>query len=575
MGSSVKSIIGTAAPAIGTALGGPIGGAIGSAVGGAIAGRQYSKQAGETAAQYNARMQQLGRQGFFRPVGVSTLYGQSKFEIDPSTGALKSAGYTASPEVIAQQQRFSSLMGGGLTAAERASGYLPQFEQAAQRSLQLGQQFLPSSTTGQITPAEQEYLSTLQTLGRDLTSDLSTAPSADVLQQQARLRGFAEQLEPTTGAQLTQAEQDYLARTGGAAEDILGGMSTQAASDVARQQQRLEGLAGQVTPTSYDPTAAAQSYYEEQQALLDPSRRRQEQRLAAGVFGRGRGGLSVGAEGQPELFALGQSYAEQDARLAAEARQRARQELQQDIGLGTQLGSQALTTGQAGRQEQLGLTSSGLGYLQQQPTAEETARQRMIQNILTSAQLGGQGIQTGQAGQQFKTAQALQGIGLLGQATTPEEAARQRMLQNIGTGAGLYTQGAGLFGTGYGLQQAALSPFQTQFGLAGQLEETAQSPMQIGAALGAKTSQFGGVAGQILQGGQTAAANLQSQAAQAKAAQLAGMGQGIAGLGQQYYQQQQYNDWLNRAYPQTPPPTTATQPSYVGPNPYTGSYNIN
>jgi len=127
-------------------------------------------------------------------------------------------------------------------------------------------------------------------------------------------------------------------------------------------------------------------------------------------------------------------------------------------------------------------------------------------------------------------------------------------LQNIGTGAGLYTQGAGLFGTGYGLQQAALSPFQTQFGLAGQLEETAQSPMQIGAALGAKTSQFGGVAGQILQGGQTAAANLQSQAAQARAAQLAGMGQGIAGLGQQYYQQQRYDDWLNRAYPRTPAP---------------------
>jgi hypothetical protein len=78
--------------------------------------------------------------------------------------------------------------------------------------------------------------------------------------------------------------------------------------------------------------------------------------------------------------------------------------------------------------------------------------------------------------------------------------------------------------------------------------------MQIGAALGAKTSQFGGVAGQILQGGQTAAANLQSQAAQARAAQLAGMGQGIAGLGQQYYQQQRYDDWLNRAYPRTPAP---------------------
>ena len=546
-------------------------------IGGIMGNRAASKQAAAMGQQAAAQVEAAriaAEEARFRPVGITTRFGSATPQF--TGGRLSGYDYQASPELSALQNQLSRIYGSSLGQAERVAGLQPQLESAGQGLFGLGSQFIPTGTTPELTASEQEYLQSVRGLGRGLTTDLSATPSEDVLEQQARLRGFAGQLAPTsTTPELTTAEQQYLSRVGRAGEDILGGMSTQAASDVARQQQRLEGLAGQVTPTSYDPTAAAQSYYEEQQALLDPSRRRQEQRLAAGVFGRGRGGLSVGAEGQPELFALGQSYAEQDARLAAEARQRARQELQQDIGLGTQLGSQALTTGQAGRQEQLGLTSSGLGYLQQQPTAEETARQRMIQNILTSAQLGGQGIQTGQAGQQFKTAQALQGIGLLGQATTPEEAARQRMLQNIGTGAGLYTQGAGLFGTGYGLQQAALSPFQTQFGLAGQLEETAQSPMQIGAALGAKTSQFGGVAGQILQGGQTAAANLQSQAAQARAAQGAGMAQGVAGLGQQYVQRQQYNDWLNRAYPQTPPPTTATQPSYVGPNPYTGSYNIN
>jgi hypothetical protein len=525
-------------------------------IGGIMGNRAASKQAAAMGQQAAAQVEAAriaAEEARFRPVGITTRFGSATPQF--TGGRLSGYDYQASPELSALQDQLSRIYGSSLGQAERVAGLQPQLESAGQGLFGLGSQFIPTGTTPELTASEQEYLQSIRGLGRGLTTDLSATPSEDVLEQQARLRGFAGQLAPTsTTPELTTAEQQYLSRVGRAGEDILGGMSTQAASDVARQQQRLEGLAGQVTPTSYDPTAAAQSYYEEQQALLDPSRRRQEQRLAAGVFGRGRGGLSVGAEGQPELFALGQSYAEQDARLAAEARQRARQELQQDIGLGTQLGSQALTTGQAGRQEQLGLTSSGLGYLQQQPTAEETARQRMIQNILTSAQLGGQGIQTGQAGQQFKTAQALQGIGLLGQATTPEEAARQRMLQNIGTGAGLYTQGAGLFGTGYGLQQAALSPFQTQFGLAGQLEETAQSPMQIGAALGAKTSQFGGVAGQILQGGQTAAANLQSQAAQARAAQGAGMAQGVAGLGQQYYQQQQYNDWLNRAYPRTPAP---------------------
>jgi len=550
MGSLVKTAVG----ALGGA--GPAAMIGGQVIGGLLGSRGASKQAAAMGQQAAAQVEAAriaAEEARFRPVGITTRFGSATPQF--TGGRLSGYDYQASPELSALQDQLSRIYGSSLGQAERVTGLQPQLEAAGQGLFGLGSQFIPTGTTPELTASEQEYLQSVRGLGRGLTTDLSATPSEDVLEQQARLRGFAGQLAPTsTTPELTTAEQQYLSRVGRAGEDILGGMSTQSASDVARQQQRLEGLAGQVTPTSYDPTAAAQSYYEEQQALLDPSRRRQEQRLAAGVFGRGRGGLSVGAEGQPELFALGQSYAEQDARLAAEARQRARQELQQDIGLGTQLGSQALTAGQAGRQEQLGLTSSGLGYLQQQPTAEETARQRMIQNILTSAQLGGQGIQTGQAGQQFKTAQALQGIGLLGQATTPEEAARQRMLQNIGTGAGLYTQGAGLFGTGYGLQQAALSPFQTQFGLAGQLEETAQSPMQIGAALGAKTSQFGGVAGQILQGGQTAAANLQSQAAQARAAQGAGMAQGIAGLGQQYYQQQQYNDWLNRAYPRTPAP---------------------
>jgi len=514
MGSSVKSIIGTAAPIVGAMSGVPGGAQIGAMVGGAIAGKRQERQAGESAAQYNARMQQLGQKAFFRPVDVTTLYGQSQFEIDPSTGALKSAGYTASPEVIERQRRFGSLMDEGLTAAERASGYLPQFEEAAQRSLQLGQQFLPSSTTGQITPAEQEYLSTLQTLGRGLTSDLSTTPSEDALQQQTRLRGFAEQLEPTTGAQLTQAEQDYLARTGGAAEDILGGMSTQAASDVARQrqkllgqEQRLEQLAGQVTPTAYDPTTAARSYYEEQQALMEPTRMREEQRLASGLFGRGRGGLSVGAEGQPELFALAQARREQDARLAAESRLRGRQEQREDIGLGTQLGEQALTAGQTalteaqrGRQEQLGLTSTGLDFMSQQQAAEEAARQRRLQEMGLSAEFGGAGVTAGQQGQQFRLGQLGQGIDLLSAALTPEERARQRMFQDIEAGNKLTAQAGGLFGTGYDVMQGSLAPYQSYLAGQARLEELAQQPLTMGANLGATAmsgSQFGAKMGAL------------------------------------------------------------------------------
>lgn len=45
----------------------------------------------------------------FRPVGVTTAFGQSNFAFDPVTGQLTSAGYTATPEVATQRQRLFTL----------------------------------------------------------------------------------------------------------------------------------------------------------------------------------------------------------------------------------------------------------------------------------------------------------------------------------------------------------------------------------------------------------------------------------------------------------------------------------
>ena len=244
-----------------------------------------------------------------------------------------------------------------------------------------------------------------------------------------RLTGYDYEATPELQAlqdQLARIYQPSLAQAERAA--LLQPQFEQAA-------QGLFSLGQQYIPQSQADVVA------EQMALLRPYDVEEEQRLAAGVFGRGRGGLSVGVGGQPELRALAESRARRNERIAA--------------------------------------------------SAPELVASRASQ------------------------------------------------------AAGLFGTGAGLLGTGYQTQQAALSPFQTQFGLAGQLEQTAQDPMQIGAALGAKTSQFGSTAGQILQGGQAAAGALQSQAAQARAAQLAGMGAGIQSLGQQYYQNQQYKDYLD------------------------------
>jgi hypothetical protein len=190
----------------------------------------------------------------------------------------------------------------------------------------------------------------------------------------------------------------------------------------------LYGLAGQVTPTAYDPTAAAQSYYNEAQMMLDPSRQRQEQRLGASVFGRGRAGLNISGQGQPELFALGQAREEQNAQLAAQARERARQELQQDIGFGTGLGMQGLSTQQQAEQlararlaEDIGmgtgLFGTGMGLLGQIPSYQTAALgplQSQLGLASTIEQLGQQPLDIGaQLGGRTATAGAQAGEALL------------------------------------------------------------------------------------------------------------------------------------------------------------------
>jgi len=238
-----------------------------------------------------------------------------------------------------------------------------------------------------------------------------------------RLSGYSYEAAPEL-----QALQQQLSR-------IYGGSLGQAERAAALQPQfeqaatGLMGLGQQYLATT--PEEARQKYMQQQLNMLRPYDIEQEQRLASSVFGRGRGGLSVGAGGQPELQALAESRARRNLALAANA----------------------------------------------------------------------------------------------------EQAAQQQ----IGFGAGLFGTGAGIMGTGYQTQQAAMQPFFTQFGTAQQLEEVAQSPMQIGASLGAKTSQFGSQAGQMLQSGYGSAADLQRRLGLSQGAQMAGFGQRLG---------EDINSWL-------------------------------
>ena len=274
---------------------------VGAVIGASGARSAASKQAEATryAADAQERSAQLAaEEARFRPVGISTRFGQSQFQYGPE-GRLSGASYTTSPEIQALQDRLSALYGDSLGLAEQA-----------------------------VAPAQ-----TLFGLG-----------------------------------------QQYLAQT---------------------------------------PEQARNRYLQEQYAMLDPIRQREEQRLGASVFGRGRAGLNIGDLGQPELAALANARRTQDLQLAAQA--------------------------------------------------EQEARNRIA-------------------------------------------------------------YGTGLFGEAGRLQTAALSPFQTQFGLSQLLEETAQKPLDIGAQLGGRTATAGASAGEsILRGGMAAAqTELGGRQQQIAAKQLAG-----------------------------------------------------
>lgn len=80
----------------------------------------------------------------FRPVGVTTRYGTSNFQFDPS-GYLSGAGYTVSPELRAYQDRLQALTGGALTQAEQAQQQYAPLQQGATGLFNLGQQYLQQS----------------------------------------------------------------------------------------------------------------------------------------------------------------------------------------------------------------------------------------------------------------------------------------------------------------------------------------------------------------------------------------------------------------------------------------------
>jgi hypothetical protein len=113
-------------------------------VGGLMQGSS-ARSAARTQADAQLQAAQLAAdEARFRPVGVTTRFGQSNFQYDPS-GHVTGAGYTVAPEMQAYQNRLMGLANTGLTQAEQAQQQYQPLSNAATGLFNLGSQYLQQS----------------------------------------------------------------------------------------------------------------------------------------------------------------------------------------------------------------------------------------------------------------------------------------------------------------------------------------------------------------------------------------------------------------------------------------------
>ena len=175
----------------------------------------------------------------FRPVGVTTRFGASNFQTD-AQGNVIGAGYTASPEIQAYQNRLSALAAQGLTGAEGAQAAYAPLTTGAQSLFNLGQGYIQQTPEQQaadyiakqqalLAPGQQQQLAQLQnTLQAQGRGGLSVAQGGNLMATNPELAAYYNALAQsnlTLAAQGQQAGMEQ-ARFGagllGAGSDLMG-----------------------------------------------------------------------------------------------------------------------------------------------------------------------------------------------------------------------------------------------------------------------------------------------------------------------------------------------------------------
>ena len=275
----------------------------GSAILGGLLGGRSAQKAAQTSA--NAQMEAAriaAEEARFRPVGITTRFGTSKFQTGPD-GRVTGAGYELSPELRAYQDRLMGLTGGALTQAEAGQKMFQPLFSAGQGLFGLGQQYMAQSPE----QAAQQYMMRQQDL---------LAPS--------RERQFA-------------ALQNRLFQTG------RGGLSVGATGE---RPSGAAGLGATTPETEAYFNALAQQDAELAARATEEGRR--QLAFGAGLFGTGADLIGRGYTGQIGALAPFETYLGASRTLEGLG--------QQPLSLGIDIGAKGQSTGAASA-----LLSGGMG----------------------------------------------------------------------------------------------------------------------------------------------------------------------------------------------------------------------
>jgi hypothetical protein len=259
-------------------------------------GAQEQASATEAAANTSAAAQResarlAAEAARFRPVGITTRYGSSNFQMSPE-GYLTGAGYNVSPELQAYQNRLSGLAGNALTQAEQAQQQYAPLQTAAGGLFGLGQQYLAQSP--------QEV-------------------AAKYIQQQQDL------LAPSRERQMAQLQNQLFQQGRGGLSVGATGMRPSGAAGLGATTPEMEAYYNAMA--QQDAQLAAQAQQEGQRNVA----------FGAGLFGTGAGMLGQYQAGQVGALSPFQSY--------LGTGQSIEQMGQQPLTLGAGLGGQAAAYG--------------------------------------------------------------------------------------------------------------------------------------------------------------------------------------------------------------------------------------